>query len=71
MVTKCDKGRGWSKIGGRKVTYFLNSPLAPFSNIISFVSFAHYLHFTGVGVYFWSIKVYFEMIFRMSENCEI
>ena len=26
-VTKCDKGEGGSKIGGRQVTYFLNGPL--------------------------------------------
>ena len=26
-VTKCDKGGGGSKIGGRPVTYFLNGPL--------------------------------------------
>ena len=25
-VTKCDKGGGGSKIGGRPVTYFLNGP---------------------------------------------
>ena len=25
-VTKCDKGRRGSKIGGRPVTYFLNGP---------------------------------------------
>ena len=26
-MTKCDKGGGGSKIGGRPVTYFLNGPL--------------------------------------------
>ena len=36
VLSKCDKGGGGSKIGGRPVTYFLNAPLCHMRSRIIF-----------------------------------